>query len=249
MNSSRRKFINDSFRASVGVAVGGSLVSGLSACAGSGQNSEGEDSNESSGSGKLVFSRIELPYAYGALAPNIDEKTMDIHYNKHHEAYVKSINEAIEAENIDYGTPEELLKNISSYSDKARNNAGGAWNHNFFWECMTPDSKAPEGKVADALSSAFGSLDKFKEEFAAAGAGQFGSGWAWLISDNGSLKITSTPNQDNPLMDIAEVKGTPLLGLDVWEHAYYLNYQNRRPDYIKNFWNVVNWNKVAERMA
>lgn len=247
MNESRRKFLNDSFRASMGIAVGGSLISSVSACAGGQQNTDASDGGASGGS--LVFSRIELPYGYDALAPNIDAETMDIHYNKHHEAYVTTVNEAIEAENVTYASEEELLANVSGLSEKIRNNAGGAWNHNFFWECLTPQSEAPSGKLADAITASFGSLDKFKEEFAAAAAGQFGSGWAWLIDDNGSLKIGSTPNQDNPLMDVAEIKGKPLLGLDVWEHAYYLKYQNKRADYIKNFWNVVNWNKVTERLG
>jgi len=195
------------------------------------------------------FSQIKLPYNYAALEPNIDATTMDIHYNKHHSAYVKNVNDAIAAENISYATEVEFFANASKISAKARNNSGGVWNHNFFWQIMKPGGSNPSGKVSDAINGTFGSLEKFKEEFTKAAMGRFGSGWAWLVSNNGNLKIGSTPNQDNPLMDISELKGKPLLALDVWEHAYYLKYQNKRADYVGNWWNVVNWDEVNVRLA
>jgi len=195
------------------------------------------------------FSQIKLPYDYAALEPNIDATTMDIHYNKHHAAYVKNVNDAIATENIAYATEIEFFSNASKISMKARNNSGGVWNHNFFWQVMKPGVSNLSGKINDAISGTFGSTEKFKEEFTKAAMGRFGSGWAWLISDNGKLKIGSTPNQDNPLMDISELKGTPLLALDVWEHAYYLKYQNKRADYVANWWNVVNWDEVNVRLA
>jgi Fe-Mn family superoxide dismutase len=196
----------------------------------------------------LQFTQVKLPYDYGALEPSIDAMTMDIHYNKHHTAYIKNANDAIAAENIAYGTEAEFFANVSKLSAKARNNGGGVWNHNFFWQVMTPGSVAPTGKVADAINGTFGSFDKFKEEFTKAAMGRFGSGWAWLVNDGGKLKIGSTPNQDNPLMDVSDLKGTPLLALDVWEHAYYLKYQNKRADYVTAWWNVVNWEGVATRL-
>lgn len=196
----------------------------------------------------LEFSQIKLPYAFNALEPNIDAQTMQIHYEKHHAAYVKNVNEAIVAEKITAASDLDVLKQVSKYSAKVRNNAGGTWNHNFFWQVMNPSS-APNGKVADAINGSFGSMDKFKEQFTKEAMGRFGSGWAWLVKKNGKLTIGSTANQDNPLMDVSELKGTPLLGIDVWEHAYYLKYQNKRADYIANWWNVVNWDEVAKRMA
>ena len=196
----------------------------------------------------LQFAQVKLPYGYAALEPNIDATTMDIHYNKHHAAYVKNANDAIAAESITYATEVEFFANTSKLSAKARNNGGGVWNHNFFWQVMKPGSVAPTGKVADAINGSFGSFDKFKEEFAKAAMGRFGSGWAWLVNDGGKLKIGSTPNQDNPLMDVSDLKGTPLLALDVWEHAYYLKYQNKRNEYVANWWNVVNWDEVAARL-
>ena len=199
-------------------------------------------------SAAFQFAQVKLPYAYNALEPNIDAMTMDIHFNKHHAAYVKNINDAIAAENISYNNELDFFVNASKLSSKARNNSGGAWNHNFFWQVMKPGGSSFSGKVADAVNGAFGSLDKFKEEFAKAAGGRFGSGWAWLVKDNGKLKIGSTPNQDNPMMDLSDFKGTPLLGLDVWEHAYYLKYQNKRAEYISNWWNVVNWEEVAKQL-
>jgi Fe-Mn family superoxide dismutase len=198
----------------------------------------------------LQFSQVKLPYAYSALEPHIDAMTMEIHYTKHHTAYIKNVNDAIAAENISASTEKEFFANASKLSAKAKNNGGGAWNHNFFWEVMKPNGGGnPSGKIADAINGAFGSMDKFKEEFNKAATTRFGSGWAWLVNDNGKLKIGSSANQDNPLMDNSELKGTPLLGLDVWEHAYYLKYQNKRADYVNAFWNVINWDEVAKRLA
>ncbi len=199
--------------------------------------------------GGLKFAQIPLPYAYGALEPNIDAMTMEIHYTKHHATYIKNVNEAIAAENISYATEKDFFANASKLSAKARNNGGGSWNHNFFWQVMRPAGGASNGKATDAIAGAFGSIDKFKEQFSQAAIGRFGSGWAWLVNDGGKLKIGSTPNQDNPMMDVSELKGTPLLCLDVWEHAYYLKYQNKRADYVTNWWNLVNWDEVAKRMA
>ncbi|MGN6645948.1 MAG: superoxide dismutase [Cytophaga sp.] len=194
----------------------------------------------------MAFELPALPYAPNALEPNIDQATMEIHHGKHHNAYVTNLNNAIKGTDAESLSIEAICKNISKYSPAIRNNGGGHFNHSLFWTVIGPNAGgAPTGELAAAIDKAFGSFDAFKEQFATAGATRFGSGWAWLIVSNGELKITSTPNQDNPLMDIAEVKGTPILGLDVWEHAYYLKYQNRRPDYIAAFWNVVNWSKVA----
>jgi superoxide dismutase, Fe-Mn family len=198
----------------------------------------------------LLFSQIKLPYAYETLEPSIDTLTMDIHYNKHHAAYVKNVNDAIEAENITVSNEQDFFANISKLSAKARNNGGGTWNHNFFWQVMKPNAGGvPSGKIGEAITGAFGSFDTFKEQFTAAAMTRFGSGWAWLVNDNGKLTIGSTPNQDNPLMDIAELRGIPLLALDVWEHAYYLKYQNKRNEYVANWWNVVNWHEVAKRLS
>lgn len=195
------------------------------------------------------FSQIALPYAYNALEPYIDAQTMEIHYTKHHSAYVKNVNDAISAEKISAKTEKDFF-GTSNLSAKAKNNGGGAWNHNFFWQIMKPNAGgAPTGTAGEAINSAFGSFDKFKEQFTQAAMTRFGSGWAWLVNDNGKLKIGSTANQDNPLMDKTDLKGTPLLGLDVWEHAYYLKYQNKRNEYVANWWNVVNWEEVAKRMA
>lgn len=197
----------------------------------------------------MAFTLPELPYAHNALEPHIDAKTMEIHHGKHHNAYVTNLNAALAGTDGEGKTLEELVANISKYPAAVRNNGGGHWNHSFFWQILGPKGGgAPTGKVADAINEAFGSYDKFKEEFTKAATTRFGSGWAWLIVKDGKLAVTSTPNQDNPLMDVAEVKGTPILGLDVWEHAYYLNYQNRRPDYIAAFYNVINWDEVNKRL-
>jgi superoxide dismutase, Fe-Mn family len=197
----------------------------------------------------MAFTLPALPYANDALEPHIDARTMEIHHTKHHQAYVNNLNAAIEkAPELASKSLDDLMRGINSVPEAVRgavcNNGGGHWNHSLFWQLMGPGKGGePSGKLADAIKAAFGDFSKFKEQFAAAGVGRFGSGWAWLVTDGGKLSITSTPNQDNPLMD----GKTAILGLDVWEHAYYLKYQNRRPDYIAAWWNVVNWDAVAER--
>ena len=198
----------------------------------------------------MAFTLPALPYAFNALEPHIDARTMEIHHGKHHNTYVTNLNNALAGKPEENSSIEDICKNISKFPVAVRNNGGGHYNHSFFWTILGPDGGKPSGGVADAINAAFGSFDEFKTKFAAAAAGRFGSGWAWLIVDGaGKLQITSTPNQDNPLMDVAEVQGKPILGLDVWEHAYYLNYQNRRPDYVAAFWNVVNWSEVAKRFS
>ncbi len=198
----------------------------------------------------MAFELPSLPYEKNALEPHIDAKTMEIHHGKHHNAYVTKLNGAVEGTDLASKSIEEIMKGISSAPTAVRNNGGGHYNHSLFWTILSPKGGgAPSGELASAIEKKFGSFDKFKEEFANAAATRFGSGWAWLSVHNGELQVSSTPNQDNPLMDIAETKGTPILGLDVWEHAYYLNYQNRRPDYIAAFWNVVNWDEVAKKYA
>lgn len=198
----------------------------------------------------MSFSLPDLPYGFDALEPYIDKQTMEIHHGKHHRAYVDNLNKAIAGTEYENKSLEEILKHVGSLSPAVRNNGGGHWNHSFFWDIMAPHAGgSPSGELAQAIDATFGSFDAFKEKFANAGATRFGSGWAWLIVNNGKLEVTSTPNQDNPLMDIAETKGHPLLGVDVWEHAYYLKYQNRRPEYLTSFWNVVNWAKVSEIYA
>lgn len=189
-----------------------------------------------------------LPYDYDALEPSIDAKTMEIHHTKHHQGYTNKFNNAIEGTDLEDQPIEDIFSSVSNQSTAVRNNGGGFYNHSLFWSILAPNAGGtPTGDLAEAIDNQFGSFDTFKEEFASAAGGRFGSGWAWLIVNaDGNLEITSTPNQDNPLMDVADVQGTPILGLDVWEHAYYLNYQNRRPDYISSFWNVVNWDKVSE---
>ena len=198
----------------------------------------------------MAFTLPALSYAHEALEPHIDTTTMQIHHGKHHQAYVDNLNKAIAGTEHENKSLADLVKNAGSISPAVRNNGGGHWNHSFFWESLAPKAGGtPAGKLADAITAAFGSFDAFKEKFATAGMTRFGSGWAWLIVKDGKLEISSTPNQDNPLMEIADVKGTPILGCDVWEHAYYLKYQNRRADYLAAFWNVVNWSKVAERFG
>ncbi len=196
----------------------------------------------------MAFTLPALPYAKEALEPHIDAQTMEIHHDKHHQAYVDNLNKAIDGTEHAEKSLEDLVKSAGSISPAVRNNGGGHWNHTFFWEILTPGGATePTGALADAITEAFGSLDALKEKVSTAGATRFGSGWAWVIVKDGKLEVTSTPNQDNPLMDVAEVKGTPILGIDVWEHAYYLKYQNKRPDYLKAIWSVVNWDKVAEK--
>jgi Fe-Mn family superoxide dismutase len=197
-----------------------------------------------------MFEIPKLSYEYTALEPHIDAKTMEIHHGKHHQAYVTNLNNAVKGTAAENMSLMEILGSISKLTPAIRNNGGGHYNHSLFWTIMGPNAGGePTGALNDAIVASFGSFAAFKEQFASAGATRFGSGWAWLIVHDNKLVITSTPNQDNPLMDIAEVKGTPILGLDVWEHAYYLHYQNRRPDYIGAFWNVVNWSKVSELFA
>jgi superoxide dismutase, Fe-Mn family len=197
----------------------------------------------------MAYEVPALPYAYDALAPTIDEETMHLHHDKHHQAYVDKANGALEGTEWADKSIEEVIANLGSLPDDikgpVRNNGGGHYNHSLFWESMTPGGSELSGDLADAITGTFGSVDDFKEKFEAAGVGQFGSGWAWLVLDGGSLAITSTPNQDSPLTD----GKTPLLGNDVWEHAYYLTYKNARPAYLKAWWDVVNWDKVAERYA
>lgn len=201
----------------------------------------------------MAFTQGDLPYAFDALEPHIDTRTMEVHYGKHHAGYTKKLNAAIEGTDAADQSIEDILANISSHSTAVRNNGGGYYNHSLFWAVMSPNGGGePSGDLAEAINSAFGSFDEFKSQFAAAAGTRFGSGWAWLCVTADGLKVCSTANQDNPLMDVMEENGcggTPILGLDVWEHAYYLNYQNRRPDYVQAFFNVINWDEVARRFA
>ncbi len=194
----------------------------------------------------MAFELPKLPYAYDALEPHIDKETMEIHHSKHHNTYVTKLNDAVKGTDLESKSIEEIVKNLDTVPENiktaVRNNGGGHLNHTFFWELLSPEKKELSGELKEAIESAFGSVDKFKEEFEAAGAGRFGSGWAWLVVNNGALEITSTPNQDNP---VSEGK-TPVFGVDVWEHAYYLKYQNKRPEYLSAIWNVVDWDKVNE---
>lgn len=199
----------------------------------------------------MAFQLQPLPYAFDALEPHIDAKTMEIHHDKHHAAYTTNLNNAIAGTEWENKSIEEILANVSKISPAVRNNGGGFYNHNLFWVILGPNAGGkPTGELAAAIDRDLGGFDKFKETFSAAATTRFGSGWAWLIvTGDKKLAVTSTANQDNTLMDVAEVKGTPILGIDVWEHAYYLNYQNRRPDYIGAFYNVINWDVVAEKFA
>jgi len=197
----------------------------------------------------MAFTLPKLPYDYKALEPYIDAQTMEIHHSKHHQAYVTNLNNAIAGKPEDGMSLEDIMKNASKHAPAVRNNSGGIYNHNLFWTIMKPNGGGePTGKVAEAIKGAFGSFADFKQKFSDAGATRFGSGWAWLCVSGGKLAVCSTPNQDNPLMDVSDCKGFPILGMDVWEHAYYLKYQNRRPEYIANFWNVINWDEVAKRL-
>lgn len=242
-NTSRRDFIIDSGKAGIALGLSSTVLSMFESCS--------TPLKLPPHISPTSFTQYPLPYSFKALEPFIDTATMEIHYTKHAAAYAKALEEAMKAEgvNISEITLENLLKKISKYSSKMRNNAGGHYNHTLFWNCMTPDSaKKPTGKISDAINATFGSFDNFKTQFGDAAKSRFGSGWAWLtLTNDKKLKITSTPNQDNPLMDVAETKGYPIMGLDVWEHAYYLKYQNKRPDYITNWWNVVNWNWIQMR--
>ena len=238
---SRRNFIINSGKAGLGIYIGSSLLSACSTPA------------------KILttkyttgFAQQPLPYAYNALGEAIDAQTMEIHYTKHAASYATNLNDAAKAEGIDTTKPlEDVLRRVSKFSTKLRNNGGGHYNHELFWKIMSPTgADAPSGTLATAITQSFGSFEAFKTQFSDAGKNRFGSGWAWLVVDGDKkLRIGSTPNQDNPLMDVAEIKGFPLMGLDVWEHAYYLRYQNKRPDYIANWWKVVNWPFIQERYA
>ena len=198
----------------------------------------------------MSFELPKLDYAYEALEPNIDSRTMEIHHSKHHQAYVTNLNNAIAGTDAEKMSIEDICKNISKFPMAVRNNGGGHYNHSLFWQIMSPNAGGmPTGDLAKAIETNLGGFEKFKTDFTAAGATRFGSGWAWLCVKEGKLCVCSTPNQDNPLMDIADCKGTPILGMDVWEHAYYLHYQNRRPDYMAAFFNVINWEKVSELYA
>lgn len=203
----------------------------------------------------MAFTLPNLPYAFNALEPHIDAQTMQIHHGKHHAAYVNNLNKAIEGKaNLESKSIEDLISNLAAVPENirttVRNNGGGHYNHTLFWEIMSPKGGGkPAGELAKAIDQDFGGFDALKEKLSTAAATRFGSGWAWLTVSGGKLCVCSTPNQDNPVMDVAECRGTPIFGIDVWEHAYYLKYQNRRPDYIAAFWNVVNWSAVAQRYA
>jgi len=195
----------------------------------------------------MSFKLPDLNYDYNALEPYIDARTMEIHHTKHHGGYTAKLNDAVKGTDLEGKSIEDILAGVSSASAAVRNNGGGYYNHNLFWTVMAPGAGGePAGELMDAIQKHFGSFAGFKDQFSNAAATRFGSGWAWLVKKNGTLVITSTANQDNPLMDLSEVHGTPILGLDVWEHAYYLKYQNRRPEYIEAFWNVVNWDQVTK---
>jgi len=237
-SNTRRDFILNTGKAGLGLYVGSSL---LTAC---------RAPRAAMGKGNTGFQQTPLPYAYNALTDAIDATTMEIHYSKHAASYATNLQHAAKDEGIDTAKPlEDTLRRVSKYSTAVRNNGGGHYNHELFWKSMTPRSDGrPTGALATAIDSSFGSFDAFKTQFGDAGKNRFGSGWAWLVIDGDKrLRIGSTPNQDNPLMDVSELKGFPLLGLDVWEHAYYLRYQNKRPDYIANWWKVVNWNYILDR--
>lgn len=244
-DSSRRKFLKTTVRGAIITGVSSGMLTEAFAAA---SNTKTPNTlTQLPG----TFTQQPLPYGYAALENVIDAMTMEIHYTKHAAAYSKNLIEAAQAENANNKTLEEILSGTSKYSTKMRNNAGGHYNHEMFWQSMRPkrDNNMPTGKLMDKITKSFGSFDAFKTQFSDAGKNRFGSGWAWLYIDSSkNLKIGSTPNQDNPLMDVSDLKGFPLLGLDVWEHAYYLKYQNRRPEYIQNWWQVVNWDYVASRM-
>jgi superoxide dismutase, Fe-Mn family len=242
-NYSRRRFLKHAGKTSIAVSLTGMVsIDLLAACAGA----------KVTGAVPFItgYDQMPLPYAYNALEPAIDALTMEIHYSKHAAAYAKNAKEAAAAEKADINKPvEDVLKSISKYSSKMRNNAGGHYNHELFWKCMKAGgSNMTDGTLSKAIVQSFGSVETFKTQFGDAGKNRFGSGWAWLYADKDKqLRIGSTPNQDNPLMDISEIKGTPLLGLDVWEHAYYLKYQNRRADYIAAWWGLINWEFVQHQ--
>jgi Fe-Mn family superoxide dismutase len=237
MKNNRRSFIKNTLISGAGLSL-------LPFAAGA------ENLFTAEGPANPVFTLPDLPYAFNALEPYIDEMTMRIHHDKHHDAYVKNLNKAIEGLNTPFPADlREAFDKMENYPAAVRNNGGGHWNHSFFWETLRPgrENNMPSGILLKAINGQFGSFDEFKKKFKETALGQFGSGWAWLIKEtSGALSITGTPNQDNPLMSLSAKRGKPVLGLDVWEHAYYLKYQNKRGDYIDNFWYVVNWDKVAE---
>ena len=238
-NPSRREFLATTAKAGLTVGLVGTAFSDLLA----------HTPQAVAGTG---FTQTPLPYAYTALEPHIDARTMEIHYSKHAAAYASNLRDAAKEEGVDPAQPlEKILASISKYSAKMRNNGGGHYNHELFWSILGPPTEGvPEGTLLKAIKTSFGSYETFVSQFETAAKTRFGSGWAWLLVDTtGKLVVSSTPNQDNPLMDVADVKGIPILGLDVWEHAYYLHYQNRRPDYVTAFWKVVNWKAVADRFA
>lgn len=241
----KREFIKTSMVLGAGALLAGPAVS---SCANTNGKEKGTLVASLIPSGAEGFEQKELPYGFDALEPYIDTQTMELHFGKHHAGYTRKFSAALEQEGVASTDIKEIFSNVSQYGAGVRNNGGGYYNHSLFWNFMSPDGGGePTGDLLAAIEEAFGSFSAFKELFSEAAATQFGSGWAWLIIDEeGNLQVTNSPNQDNPLMDIAEVKGTPLLNLDVWEHAYYLNYQNRRTEYISNFWNVVNWETVAQ---
>lgn len=235
-DNSRRTFIKNS--ALLAVAGAGLHLAGNKLVAASGLFPEDN-----------AFTLPPLPYSFDALEPNIDKQTMEIHHDKHHQGYVNNLNKLLSEASVKEKSLESIVKNVSKYSAGIRNNAGGHFNHSLFWKIMSPAGGGePTGAVADAITASFGSFTSFREKFSSEAKSRFGSGWAWLVDNNGKLEVGSTPNQDNPLMDISEFKGKPLLLLDVWEHAYYLKYQNKRGDYINAFWNVVNWGEVNRLM-
>jgi Fe-Mn family superoxide dismutase len=243
----RKLFLLRSLHGLAGAALAGPSL--LHAAARQQDEPTGEAPLPSPG-GPLTFLQEPLPYPFAALEPHIDALTMEVHYGRHHATYVKNVNEAIAAEGIAAPDEASFFSGISKLSAKARNNGGGAWNHNFFWKVMGPGKGgAPSGKAGDAINGAFGSFGKFKELFTDAAMKRFGSGWAWLVEHEGRLAIGSTPNQDNPLMDLSELKGRPLLAIDVWEHAYYLKYQNQRNAYVAAWWNLVDWDAMAKRLG
>lgn len=235
----RRQFMHSAFITGASVLVGErSILAAL--------RQQGTMKGEST----MAFTLPNLPYAFDALEPYIDKMTMEIHHDKHHGAYVTNLNKAVEGSEWSSKSIEDILANVSKLPAAVRNNGGGHYNHSLFWTWMKPKTGGtPLGELAEAIKRDFGSFDKFKEQFANAAMTRFGSGWAWLVKQHDKVVICSTPNQDNPMMDLAEVKGVPLVGVDVWEHAYYLKYQNRRADYLAAWWNVVNWDEVANRFA
>jgi len=248
----RKQFLSRSFKVGLGALVAGPVILHASSCnTPEGGGDEGAvDTPDTPTGPPLVMAQDPLPYAFDALEPYIDARTMEVHYGKHHAAYVKNVLEAVGEEGITAADEVAFFAGTGRWSAKARNNGGGAWNHNFFWKMMGPGKGgAPEGKVGDALNASFGSFEKFQELFTDEAMKRFGSGWAWLVEKDGKLGVGSTPNQDNPLMDVSDFKGKPLLGLDVWEHAYYLKYQNKRNEYVAAWWNVVDWEAVGMRMG